>query len=121
LDHVLPAQRQVVVGVVPVGYKVSLVNAFVSYKRYCELKGVAVKWTHHDWNKVIGYAHVDPNKYWLQRKSPPKSIPEVNAKKICQRIDTQALSPTRGWLRDRLAPINHMPVMASGTHVCQLH
>jgi hypothetical protein len=30
------------------------------YKRYCELKGVPVQWTHHDWNEAIGYAHVDP-------------------------------------------------------------
>ena len=41
-------------------YEVSLVNSYVMYKRYCELKGVPVQWTHHDWNEAIGYAHVDP-------------------------------------------------------------
>ena len=74
-----------------------------------------------DWNETIGYAHVDPNEYWLQRKSPPKGIPKANAKRMCYRVDSQALSPTRGWLRDRLAPGHHMPVMASGNHVCQLY
>ena len=100
------------------GYEVSLVNSYTSYKRYCVLKGVAVKWTHHDWNEAIGYAHVEPNEYWLRRKSPPKSVPMANAKRMCQRVASQALSPTWGWLRDRLAPSHHMPVMASGNHVC---
>ncbi|MFM8621986.1 MAG: hypothetical protein ACKOB3_01190, partial [Holophagaceae bacterium] len=103
------------------GYEVSLVNSYISYKRYCELKGVPVTWTHHDWNEAIGYAHVDPNEYWPQRKSPPKSVPKANAKSICHRFDSQALSPTRGWLRNRLAPLTHMPIMASKDHVCQLH
>jgi adenosine deaminase len=34
-------------------YEVSLVNSYVMYKRYCELKGVPVQWTHHDWNEAI--------------------------------------------------------------------
>jgi hypothetical protein len=103
------------------GYKVSLVNSYISYKRYCELKEVPVTWTHHDWNKSIGYAHVDSDEYWPRRKSPPKSVPKANAKSICHRFDSQALSLTWGWLRDRLAPTTHMPIMASKDHVCQLH
>ncbi len=103
------------------GYEVSLVNSYVSYKRYCKLKGVPVNWTHHNWNEAIGYAHVNPDEYWPRRKSPPKSIPKANAKSICQRFESQALSPTRGWLQDRLAPTTHMPVMASKDHVRQLH
>ena len=102
-------------------YEVSLVNSYVSYKRYCELKGVPVTWTHHDWNEAIEYAHVDPDEYWPRKKSPPKSVPKANAKSICHRIDSQALSPTWGRLLDRLTPTTHMPVMASGSDVCQLH
>jgi len=36
------------------GYKVSLVNSYMMYMRYCKLKGVTVLWTHHDWNEAIG-------------------------------------------------------------------
>jgi hypothetical protein len=43
------------------GYKVSLVNLYVTMKRYCELKGVPIKWTHHNWNEAIAYAHINPN------------------------------------------------------------
>ena len=46
------------------GYKVSLENSYVMYKRYCELKGVPVQWTHHNWTEAIGYAHVDPEVLW---------------------------------------------------------
>ncbi len=74
------------------GYEVSLVNSYVSYKRYCKLKGVPVNWTHHDWNEAIGYAHVDPDEYWPRRKLPPKSVPKANAKSICHRFDSQALT-----------------------------
>jgi hypothetical protein len=107
------------------GYEVSLVNAYVSYKRYCELKGVPVKWTHHDWNEAIGYAHIDPDEYWPQRKSPPKSDPKVvNGKQRAPKIDTLALLPTRGRLRDRLSSTIHMPLLPDGPPgmvVCQLH
>ncbi len=46
------------------GYELSLVNSYVMYKRYCELKGAAITWTHHDWNEAIGNTHIDPNEYW---------------------------------------------------------
>jgi hypothetical protein len=104
------------------GYEVSLINADVSYKRYYELKGVAVQWTHNYWNDAIGYAHVDPDEYWPQRKLPPKSNPKVgNAEKRVPRMDTLALSPTWGRLRDRLSSTTHMSVMATVRIVCQLH
>jgi hypothetical protein len=51
------------------GYEVSMVNSYVSMKRYCELKGVPVLWSHHDWNEAIGYAHLDPE-YWPRQKGP---------------------------------------------------
>jgi hypothetical protein len=105
------------------GYEVSLVNAYVSYKRYCELKGVPVKWTHHDWNEAIGYAHIDPDEYWLRRKSPPKtSVSRADPQKRTQRIDSLALSPTRGRLQHRLDGHNHMPVVPVNRQMCcQLH
>ena len=46
-----------------------MVNSYMSYKRYCELMGVPVKWSHHDWNEAIGYAHLDPDKDWPRKKS----------------------------------------------------
>jgi hypothetical protein len=48
-------------------YEVSMVNLYVSMKWYCELKGVPVPWTHHNWNEAIGYAHVDTTEYWPRR------------------------------------------------------
>ena len=57
----------------------------------------------------------------IRRKSPTRSNMKSNAEKRSQRVDTQALSPSRGRLRSRLAPTGHMPVAAKGIHVCQLH
>ncbi len=75
------------------GYKVSLVNSYVLYKRYCELKGVPVMWNHHDWNEAVGYAHVNPEEYWPRKKSPPKSGMKVTAGKIrAPKMDSLALS-----------------------------
>ncbi len=52
-------------------YEVSMVNLYVSMKQYCELKGVPVPWSHHNWNKAIRYAHLDLIEYWPRRKGPP--------------------------------------------------
>ena len=94
------------------GYEVSMVNLYVMMKRYCEMKGVAVPWTHHDWNEAIGYAHLDPHEYWPRRKLPPGTTaggsaaaalttrqPKLgkNGKPILPRgprVDSSALSPT---------------------------
>ncbi len=91
-------------GLVPLflwGYEVPLVNLNVTMKRYCELKGVPVKWMHHDWNEAIVYAHINPNEYWPRAKSPPKIV-DLNvttAKGRSHKMDSLALSPTWGWLR----------------------
>ncbi len=53
------------------GYKVSWVNSYVMMKQYCNLKGVPVKWMHHDWNEAIAHAHINPDEYWPLKKSPP--------------------------------------------------
>ncbi len=108
------------------GCKISLVNSYVLYKRYCELKGVPVMWNHHDWNEAVGYAHINPDEYWPRKKCPLKSGVQVTAGKTrAPKMDSLALSPTRGWLRGRLDNlVMHMPVnpeAATGTTVCQLH
>lgn len=115
-------------------YEVSMVNSYVAMKRYCELKGVPMKWTHHDWNEAIGYAHLDPQMEWLQRKSPGKSTANDDtagatsnatseAKQRNARIDTMALSPIRGRMNVRLDHTNfrHVPIKQTGRGVCQLH
>ena len=83
-------------------------------------------WNHHDWNEAVGYAHVDPDKYWPRKKCPPKSGVKVTAIKTrAPKMDSLALSPTRGRLRKRLDnSVMHMPVnpeATTGTTVCQLH
>jgi hypothetical protein len=109
------------------GYEVSMVNSYISYKRYCELKGVPVKWTHHDWNQAIGYAHLDPDEDWPRKKKPPEKMTaaaNTSAEVRAPRVDSQSLSPTRGRLKIRLNhdTANHMPVPAPGEKpVCQLH
>jgi hypothetical protein len=103
------------------------VNSYVAMKRYCELKGVSVKWMHHDWNEAIAYTHIDSNEYWPRAKSPPKIV-DLNvtvAKGRSHKMDSLALSPTRGRLCGRLnGSVTHMPVLPDATKgmtVCQLH
>jgi hypothetical protein len=111
------------------GYEVSMVNAYMCMKRYCELKGVAVPWTHHDWNEAIGYAHLDPAEYWQRRKEPFDSsagTAMANKAPISRgpRVDSSALLPTRGKLKCRLDHDTriHMPLPPlSANATCQLH
>jgi hypothetical protein len=113
-------------------YEVSMVNSYMAMKRYCELKGVKMRWTHHDWNEAIGYAHLDPVEDWPRRKSPGKfttndergAMATSEVKKRNSRMDTVALSPTRGRLNFRLdhTSMVHVPVPSSITKpACQLH
>jgi hypothetical protein len=112
------------------GYEVSMVNSYVCMKRYCELKGVPVPWTHHDWNEAIGYAHLDPIEDWPRRKSadyerPPMKLEDIASatKRRAPRVDSKALSPTRGRLRIPLdESMSHMPVVPLLPNAaCQLH
>ena len=113
-------------------YEVSMVNSYVAMKRYCELKGVPMKWNHHEWNEAIGYAHLEPEVEWLHRKSPGKSQTTNDdrgaeatseVKRRNTRIDSAALSPVRGRMNIRLDHSNyrHIPIVPSGRGVCQLH
>jgi hypothetical protein len=86
-------------------YKVLMVNVYVSMKRYCELKGVRVPWSHHDWNKAIGYAHLDLE-YWPRWKEPFSKNDNITGfttkwantsdlpKKKALRVDSMSLSST---------------------------
>ena len=85
------------------GYEVSMVNSYISYKWHCELKGV-------------------------RKKKPPEKMTaaakSTSAEDRAPRVDSQALSPTRGRLKIRLnhKTANHQPVPAPGEKpVCQLH
>ena len=101
-------------------------------KRYCELKGGKMRWTHHDWNEAIGYAHLDPVEDWPRRKSPGKlatndaigATVTSEVKKRNSRMDSMALSPTQGRLNFRLdhSSMVHVPVPSNiNTPACQLH
>jgi hypothetical protein len=112
-----------------------MVNSYVSMKRYCELKGVPVPWTHHDWNEAIGYAHLDPVEYWPRRKGPfedddatgsanKRAATTSDLKKKAPRVDSMSLSPTRGHLKGRLDHETrlHMPLLPLTVNAtCQLH
>jgi hypothetical protein len=117
------------------GYKVSVVNSYVSMKRYCELKGVPVPWSHHDWNEAIGYTHLDPE-YWPKQKGPFSKNDDATGsatkqaatsdlpKKKAPRLVSMSLSPTRGRLKGRLDHKTrlHMPLPPlSANAACQLH
>ncbi len=70
---------------------------------------------------------VNLKEYWPQKKSPQKSGVDMvrKGKKRAPKIDSLALSPTRGWLRGRLDDsVIYMPVLPDappGTTMCQLH
>ncbi len=116
------------------GCEVSLVNSYVSMKRYCDLKGVPVPWTHHDWNEAISrYAHLDPIEYWPRRKGPFKNDDTTcptkqdnpsDLKKKAPRVDSMVFSPTWGRLKGRLnhnTTIHMLVPPSSQNATCQLH
>ncbi len=83
-------------------------NSYVLMKQYCELKGVPILWTHLNWNKAIGYTHLDPIEHWRRRKGPFKNddttcsakqekMSDLNKK--APRVDSMCLLPNWGWLR----------------------
>ena len=119
--------------------EVSLVNAYMMYRRYCELKGVKQEYDHHEFNEKVGYALIAPDsdEDWPRRKSPtPQTAASQKKRKASSALDEagtpkaprfsfNALCPTAGKLRKRLdTTLTHMPVepsVAPANRVCQLH
>ena len=46
----------------------------VPYKRYCGLKGVAVLWTHHDWNEALSTPMLTPRSFGCKGSHPQREI-----------------------------------------------
>ena len=90
-------------------FEVSLVNAYMMQRRYCELRGIPRKWDHDRFKEAIAKALIDPDGCWPRRKSPGKLIPSTPAprrprdsalRQRTPRIDFNALSPSRGRLNE---------------------
>ena len=106
--------------------EVSLINAYMMLRRYCESKGVKMPYSHHELNEKVGYALLNPHTDWPRRKSPPNSAPSTPKQFIrAPKFNINALSPNKGRLKMRLDnTLVHMPVPPPGKkeyHVCQLH
>ena len=109
-----------VVGIVFVGLWGVVGELLCVDKAVLWAEGGPVPWTHHDWNKAIGYMHFDPIEYWPRRKGPFKNddttcpaqdnLSDLNKK--APRVDSMSLLPTQGWLKGRLNHNTtiHMPV-----------
>ena len=114
------------------GIEISIVNAYMIYRRYCELKEVPQLINHHDFREKLGYALLDPDNEWPRRKSPKKTLASLNKSKkkirhitIAPKINTKGLDPQTGRLKRRLDfSLGHFPTVpvAQKRHrVCQLH
>ena len=120
--------------------EVSMVNAYMMLRRYCELKGVGMPYSHHEFNEKIGYALLNPGTEWPKRnrKQPPEMLSANKRKRTspvptpqstptkkarAPKLDRDALSPNKGRLKVRLdKSMQHLPVPTDGKKaVCQLH
>jgi len=119
--------------------EVSMVNAYMMLRRYCELKGVGMPYSHHEFNEKIGYALLNPGTEWPKRngKQPPEMLSANKRKRIspvstpqltptkkarAPKLNRDALSPNKGRLKVRLdKSMQHLPVPTDGKGVFQLH
>eukprot|EP00956_Cyclotella_meneghiniana_P025071 scaffold51490_cov40-Cyclotella_meneghiniana.AAC.2 len=112
------------------GLEVTLVNAYKMMTRYCELKGVDPKYSHHDFREKIGYGLIDPENEWPKRKS--KSPQPLSGRKRGSnpKATTRSAKFTKNSLsRDGKLSIrldtsqSHMPGVPEGSAspICQLH
>ena len=99
-------------------------------KRYCELVGVDIPYTHHDFQEKIAHALLNPSTWQRRvRQSPPpppsKQQNGNNNSPTCTkapRFSAKSLSPNRGALKKRLdTSLHHIPVPPTFWKVCQLH
>lgn len=71
----IPKESKVVVGSVVVGVGCTMVNAYmIMMRRFCELTGLPVWYDHHEFNKNIGYALIDPATEWKTRHRNPIKV-----------------------------------------------
>ncbi len=120
------------------GIEVSLVNAFMMYRQFHELKGSPMKYDHYHFHEACGLAYVEPETMWPSRHSnsktkvntppPPPSKKAKHTTEISSRspkITTAALCPDTGSLKSRLdLTHSHLPVLVQGKQgnpICQLH
>ena len=87
--------------------EVTIVNGYIMLKRYCELVGVAIPYTHHDFREKIAHALLDLSTWQRRvRKSPPpppsKTRNGNNNSTTCTkapRFSVKSLSHNRGSLK----------------------
>ena len=115
------------------GLEVSLINAYMMMRRYCKTNGLHPTYSHHDFNKKVGYALLDHVNEWPRRNR--KQPPDATRKRKCTtpppvtmkapRFSADALCPNKGNLKKRLDfSLRHLPTVPpgeKGNHVCQLH
>jgi len=119
-------------------WEVTMVNAYMMLRRYCDWKGIGMPWTHHNFNEAIGYAHVDPVGEWPKwtRKPPPELLgrkdhakgslgkrKRVTQQKRAPKVNMDALCAKKGRLKVRLnTSEQHIPIVpAHSKAICQLH
>ena len=104
------------------------------------MKGVAMPYSHHEFNEKIEYALLNPATEWPKRnrKQPPELLSANKRKRIspvstpqltptkkarAPKLNRDALSPNKGRLKVRLdkSTMQHLPVPTGGKGVCQLH
>ena len=80
------------------GLKVSMQNAYMLMRRYCELKGVKMPFTHHDFIESVAFALLDPAGHGSKRKTlakaPKRKTPAKAAGKRKRPAESSAI--TRG-------------------------
>ncbi len=83
----------------------------------------------HDFMEQVGFALINPDKYWPCKKSPQELIAKNkhnnSSTPKAPKFDTNALCPENGQLKNRLdSTLGHMPTPAavnSKNSGCQLH
>ncbi len=122
------------------GVEVSMVNSFMMYRQYHELKGIPLKYDHYQFHEACGLAYVKPKTMWpkQQKKTrtktlsppppPPKRSKSEQAPEESSRspkITTAALCCDSGSMMSRLDTTRrHLPVPVQGKRgvpICQLH
>ena len=117
------------------GIEVTVVNAYVMMKRYCELKDVPVPYSHHDFHEAVALAFLDRDNqfgnHWPRKQAAGQKrksafatpSPAKKARKAAPRLTKQSVCPRFGALRGRLdLSLGHyLSGEPDSNRVCQLH